>query len=146
MKIYKSKGFTLIEVLIAVSLISIIALSFMMFSNSRTKVNSKNEHDIHGLNIAQSEMESLREQIKENKLGIKITTDNNSEINIPSSQNDFKTQYTRKNKSIGYIVDLEINKVTVGSKVLHKIKITTYCDNDDLSRRKTNLYAEILSK
>ncbi|MGL5328903.1 MAG: PulJ/GspJ family protein [Peptostreptococcaceae bacterium] len=60
----KQKGFTLIEVLIAMSIISLIAMTFFNFLNSSIRYNAKNEKDIQYLNIAQTEIENLREQIK----------------------------------------------------------------------------------
>jgi prepilin-type N-terminal cleavage/methylation domain-containing protein len=63
----KNKGFTLIEILIAMSLVSLIAMAFFTILNSTIKANSVNEKNIKCLNIAQSEVENIRQQIKELK-------------------------------------------------------------------------------
>jgi prepilin-type N-terminal cleavage/methylation domain-containing protein len=76
------KGFTLIEILIALSIASIISIGFFQVINMTIKTNSKNEKDIKSLNIAQTEIESLRAQIKN------ATNDNkNIKIYIDEDEN-----------------------------------------------------------
>ena len=66
-KYQNNRGFTLIEILIAMSLISLMAIAFSTILNSTIKANSVNEKNIKCLNIAQSEVENIRQQIKESK-------------------------------------------------------------------------------
>jgi prepilin-type N-terminal cleavage/methylation domain-containing protein len=76
------KGFTLTEILIALSIASIISIGFFQVINMTIKTNSKNEKDIKSLNIAQTEIESLRAQIKN------ATNDNkNIKIYIDKDEN-----------------------------------------------------------
>lgn len=63
-KLKKSKGFTLIELLVALAIVGIILLAFFKVADSTTKMNVKNDRDIKALNLAQSEIENLRNQIK----------------------------------------------------------------------------------
>lgn len=63
-KLKKEKGFTLIELLVALAIVGIILLAFFKSIDSTTRINTKNDRDIKALNIAQSEIENLRNQIK----------------------------------------------------------------------------------
>ena len=64
-KLEKSKGFTLIELLVALAIVGTILLAFFKIIDSTNRMNVKNDRDIKALNIAQSEIENLRSQIKE---------------------------------------------------------------------------------
>lgn len=63
-KLKKSKGFTLIELLVALSIVMIILLTFFKVIDNTTKMNVKNDIDIRALKLAKSEVENLRNQIK----------------------------------------------------------------------------------
>lgn len=63
-KFKKNKGFTLIELLVALVIVGIILLSFFKSVDSTIRMDAKNDRDIKALNIAQSEIENLRNQIK----------------------------------------------------------------------------------
>ena len=58
-----NRGFTLIEILISMAIISIVLFSLFTTINSSIRQNTKNEKDIKLLNIAQSEIENLRKEI-----------------------------------------------------------------------------------
>ena len=64
-KFEKSKGFTLIELLVSLAIVGTILLAFFKIIDSTNRMNVKNDRDIKALNIAQSEIENLRSQIKE---------------------------------------------------------------------------------
>ena len=83
-KYQNNRGFTLIENLIAMSLISLIAMAFFTILNSTIKANSVNEKNIKCLNIAQSEVENIRQQIKESK---PIHVESNEPIAIEINNN-----------------------------------------------------------
>ena len=51
-----NKGFTLLELLISLSIITIILLAFSTIIISSIKGNTKNDKDINALNLAQSEI------------------------------------------------------------------------------------------
>lgn len=63
-KLKKPKGFTLIELLVALSIVMIILLTFFKVIDNTTKMNVKNDIDIKALKLAKSEIENLRNQIK----------------------------------------------------------------------------------
>ena len=63
-KLKQDKGFTLIELLVALAIVGIILLAFFTSINSTIRMDAKNDRDIKALNIAQSEIENLRNQIK----------------------------------------------------------------------------------
>lgn len=67
-KIKSNLGVTLIELLISIAILSIISIGFFKFINIAIKMNVKNEKDIQAMNIAQSEIEQLRQDIKNNSL------------------------------------------------------------------------------
>ena len=67
-----NKGFTLLELLISLSIITIILLAFSTITISSIKGNTKNDKDISALNLAQSEIEVVRKQIKDGKQVLKI--------------------------------------------------------------------------
>ena len=97
-----NKGFTLLELLISLSIITIILLAFSTITISSIKGNTKNDKDISALNLAQSEIEILRKQIKDGK------TDFNDEpyikeidgkkfevkLSVSESKEDTSSQYT----------------------------------------------------
>ena len=64
MKIKDLRGLTLIELLISISILSIIGLTFFSTINTSININKKNEEDIKAMHLAQSEMENLRAQMK----------------------------------------------------------------------------------
>ncbi len=81
----KNKGFTLLELIIALSIVSIVLMSFYTLINSSIKQNTKTEKDIKSLNIAQGEIESLRNEVKTSNTIINIKDDNGIDnlISIP---------------------------------------------------------------
>lgn len=98
-KLKNKKGFTLIELLVALAIVGIILLAFFTSINSTIKMDAKNDRDIKALNIAQSEIENLRNQIKNHeqleKLEIKDV------INIlKDTDNDEKIDNDYINKAI----------------------------------------------
>lgn len=64
-KLKQNEGFTLIELLVALAIVGTILLAFFKIIDSTNKMNVKNDRDIKALNIAQSEIENLRSQIKD---------------------------------------------------------------------------------
>ncbi|MGL5641904.1 MAG: type IV pilus modification PilV family protein [Paraclostridium sp.] len=76
-----NRGFTLIEVLIALTIVSIISMAFFMSVNMTNKENAKNEKDIQAMDIAQSQVEYLTKEIKSKKETIDIDFNGNKEIN-----------------------------------------------------------------
>lgn len=69
-KIKNTKGVTLIELLISISILTIILIASFNFINTTTKFNVKSEKDIQALTIAQTVGEEIREKIKNNSLNL----------------------------------------------------------------------------
>ena len=128
------KGFTLLELLISLSIITIILLAFSTIIISSIKGNTKNDKDISALNLAQSEIEILRKQIKDGK------TDFNDEpyikeidgkkfevkLSVSESKEDTSSQYT-----------LYEVYVSVEAKQENE-------ENDYFSKKHTELVTEVL--
>ena len=129
-----NKGFTLLELLISLSIITIILLAFSTIIISSIKGNTKNDKDISALNLAQSEIEILRKQIKDGK------TDFNDEpyikeidgkkfevkLSVSESKDDTSSQYT-----------LYEVYVSVEAKQENE-------ENDYFSKKHTELVTEVL--
>lgn len=85
MKNRSNKGFTLLELLVTLAVVVLALFAFFRVLNSTTRVNAKNDRDIKAINLAQSEIENLRSQIKskgdEGNLEIQNTI--NPKINNP---------------------------------------------------------------
>ncbi|MGL5754316.1 MAG: type IV pilus modification PilV family protein [Paraclostridium sp.] len=95
-----NRGFTLIEVLISLTIVSIISMAFFMSVNMTNKENAKNEKDIQAMDIAQSQVEYLTKEIKSKKETIDIDFNGDKEINetedINSNEKILKS-YIQKN-------------------------------------------------
>ena len=105
-KVKSIHGFTLIEVLVAMSIISIVSMGFYTIINYSIKNNVKNEKDIQALNMAQSEIENLRSQIKSSSRILNIYGSNGeSIIEIPNEDHIMWKEVDETNK----IDEIEIN-------------------------------------
>ncbi|GAA0106423.1 hypothetical protein UT300013_30470 [Paraclostridium sordellii] len=92
----KNKGFTLIEVLIALFIVSLVSMSFFMIVNITNRSNAKNEKDIQAMDIAQNEIEHITKDIKDNKNTIDL--DLNGDGNIVSTNSLKTNEKINKNK------------------------------------------------
>ena len=106
-KLEKSKGFTLIELLVALAIVGTILLAFFKIIDSTNRMNVKNDRDIKSLNIAQSEIENLRSQIKE-KAG-----DNERELfvydnSLDSNDKKIEISFDKKNEYFRIYEDADI--------------------------------------
>lgn len=104
------KGFTLIELIVALSIISILSLSFFKILNSSIKYNTKNEKDIKALNIAQSEIENLRREIKLSNLQI-ILYDRDKKPFITIPENNIDEENETNNS---YVIWSDIDETNKG--------------------------------
>lgn len=95
-----NNGFTLLELLISLSIVSIICVTFYGFLNNSIKTNGKNERDIKALNIAQSEIENLRQQIKSKTSGSNLEIKlSDTENIIISNDNNSKTKWVNNGEN-----------------------------------------------
>lgn len=101
------KGFSLIEVLVAMAIMGIILFAFFNIINTNEKANTKNEADISSLNYVQSEIENLREKIK-------------------SGTFDFDSLDKRKDGTVEYEKLIDKSNKVVYDKVLNKDDVSLY--------------------
>ncbi|MCC0647133.1 prepilin-type N-terminal cleavage/methylation domain-containing protein [Clostridioides sp. ZZV15-6598] len=101
------KGFSLIEVLVAMAIMGIILFAFFNIINTNDKANTKNEADISSLNYVQSEIENLREKIK-------------------SRTFDFDSLDKRKDGTVEYEKLIDKSNKVVYDKVLNKDDVSLY--------------------
>ena len=128
MKINKSKGFTLIEVLVSISILSIIGLAFFSTVNTSIKTNKKNEMDIKALHLAESEIENLRVQIKKSKESTLNIVDSNKNKIIIGIENIYT--------SGEYIVKIKVEKK---ESLLYEIRVNVESIKQDFSKKKTEI-------
>ncbi|MGO1042402.1 type II secretion system protein [Clostridioides difficile] len=101
------KGFSLIEVLVAMAIMGIILFAFFNIINTNEKANTKNEADISSLNYVQSEIENLREKIK-------------------SGTFDFDSLDKRKDGTVEYEKLIDKSNKVVYDKVFSKDDVSLY--------------------
>ncbi|WP_158540696.1 type IV pilus modification PilV family protein [Romboutsia weinsteinii] len=151
----RNKGFTLLEVLVSLAIIISIMFAFFKVYNSSIRVNTKNDRDIKALNLAQSELENLRSQIKNLK---RSEEDKKIEINIGEKQIDidslnkttvtYEKNYTDEDdmKERVYKINLTLEKSNVTNQIyMFNIDIDIKLKDEYFSKRKTELSTSILS-
>lgn len=147
--IKNEKGFTLIELLVGISIVSIIALSFFKIANSSILSNSKNEKDINAMQIAQTQIENIRGQLKKEgtleKLNLKYSIDSQGTIKEEKLQLvDFieKSIEHKTSDNSTYRVQIILTREKGNSnKYLYNIKVKV---NTNLSKKETILNTSIL--
>ena len=120
MKNKSNKGFTLLELLVSLTIITFILFAFFRIINTTTRVNTKNDRDIKALNIAQTEVENLRNQIK-----TKLSESNERKLYI---YNDLKRELDKKEEiefinNVSEKTYLRILKNENGSENRYNIKL-----------------------
>lgn len=157
------KGFTLIEILIAMSIISLIAMAFFTIVNTSIKINTKNETDLKSLNIATSEIENLREQIKDindsniiinNELVVEAWSSSGNVTKVKdkvgNSQiiTDKKVRYTKSIDGFVCNVEVEISKGEISTKgmYLYNIKIDSMLQDKYFTKKNTTLETSVFGK
>ncbi|NJI81183.1 prepilin-type N-terminal cleavage/methylation domain-containing protein [Clostridioides difficile] len=101
------KGFSLIEVLVALAIMGIILFAFFNIINTNNKANTKNDTDISSLNYVQSEIENLRGKIK-------------------SGEFDFDSLDKQEDGNVVYEKLIDKSKKVVYDKVLSKDDVSLY--------------------
>lgn len=168
MLLKKESGFTLIEVLVALTIVSIISLAFFTIINMTTRKNAKNEKDIQAMDIAQSQIEYLIKDIKNNAYAneddIKINFDENGKLVIVKSDNQinnlskgletsssFEVKY-KGNEKTYYVVDVKLNRENMNNKnnekppiYLYNIKVNV-TPKTDLTNRNIKVETKVLAE
>lgn len=128
-----NRGFTLIEVLISLSIVTIILLSLFSFYNSSIKFNKKNETDINSLNVSQTAIESMRIYSKlNNKFGIDIDNDGVDDLGFDNSESNWVDLDSEYKIYTGNLDTLEIEKdnnkylATINSVKRYKNNMSVY--------------------
>ena len=149
-KFEKSKGFTLIELLVSLAIVGTTLLAFFKIIDSTNRMNVKNDRDIKSLNIAQSEIENLRSQIKE-KAG-----DNERELfvydnSLDSNDKKIEISFDKKNEyfriyedaDIKYKICLDIKREIVAEDTfndyIYTINITVQLEDKYFSKKITEI-------
>ena len=149
-KLEKSKGFTLIELLVALAIVGTILLAFFKIIDSTNRMNVKNDRDIKALNIAQSEIENLRSQIKEkadNNERKLFVYDNSLDSNDKKIEISFdkKNEYFRiyEDADIKYKICLDIKREMVKEDTfndyIYTINITVQLEDKYFSKKITEI-------
>lgn len=148
-KLNKSKGFTLMELLIAISIISTISIAFFTVVNTTIKTNKKNEVDIKAMQIAQTHIENIRNQLtKEDKLE-ELTLMYNEKKEVINLRDSSKNEiYINLNhNSIDnntYIAEILLTRENGSSnKYLYDVKVEVTAE---LSKKRTILVTSILDR
>ena len=133
MKIKDIRGLTLVELLISISILSIIGLAFFSTINTSIKTNKKNETDIKAMHLAQSEVENLRVQIKKST---------GSTLDIF----DLKGNKVIINNENSYTSDEYDVKITIEEKenLLYEIIVVVEDVNKDFSKKKTEIITQVI--
>lgn len=151
-----NRGFTLVEILISMAIISIVLFSLFTIINSSIKQNTKNEKDIKLLNIAQSEIENLRKEIKSSSNNINIYIENtDSTITTIEIPNDEEIIWKEKNSNEKIDrIEIKVDGIYKdfigidddGSQNVSIIQYERYIDNDIYIIKLELLRQEIASK
>ena len=123
MKKNNSRGFTLVEVLVSLSILSILILVFFGVINTSIKNNKKNEVDINALSLAQSEVENIRIQIK------------NDEFKLVEGKYTSKYTYNKYNVYVS---------VEQKSDLLYEVNVTVKYKNPKDSRKKVQIITQVV--
>ena len=153
-----NRGFTLIEVLISLSIVTIILLSLFSFYNSSIKFNKKNETDINSLNVSQTAIESMRIYSKlNNKFGIDIDNDLVDDLGFDNSESNWVDLDSEYKIYTGNLDTLEIEKdnnkylATINSVKRYKNNMSVYTVELETkskynSTKKINLITQVYVK
>ncbi|MDU2198445.1 MAG: prepilin-type N-terminal cleavage/methylation domain-containing protein [Peptostreptococcaceae bacterium] len=153
-----NRGFTLIEVLISLSIVTIILLSLFSFYNSSIKFNKKNETDINSLNVSQTAIESMRIYSKlNNKFGIDIDNDGVDDLGFDNSESNWVDLDSEYKIYTGNLDTLEIEKdnnkylATINSVKRYKNNMSVYTVELETkskynSTKKINLITQVYVK
>lgn len=154
----KNRGFTLIEVLISMSIATLIILSFFSFYNNSIKFNKKNETDIKALNISQTIIENMRVYSKlSNNFGIDMNNDGVDDLgfnNLESNWVDLDSEYEIYNGNINTLdVEKDNNKYVAIIKSVKRYKdnVSIYTvelevESKYSSTKKTSIITQIYIK
>lgn len=138
-----NKGFTLLELLVALSIIGLCMFAFFRIIDTSTKVNTKNDRDIKALNIGQSEIENLRNQVKlkgENEY-LEIKNVINPQIDKPGDS-DINEEGIKI--PINEDEDGDIKWIKSDNEYILQVKDNDYTNKKDIEKDKEKIKANSL--
>lgn len=152
MKYKNNKGFTLLELLVSLAIITILLLAFFRIIDSTIRISTKNDRDIKALNIAQSEIENVRSQLK--NLGDEKTINiDGQSIKVDEIEATVKTiEYSKDYKGKDYQIIMNLNKneevedIYLKDMYLVDVKIDVKLKDKYFSKKNTECQTTILSR
>ncbi|WP_018931425.1 type IV pilus modification PilV family protein [Gracilibacillus lacisalsi] len=106
-RFYSEKGFTLIEILASIVILTIISLGFLALFTYASKSNSESENIIDGNAIAQTAMENIYDLSRESSIDQTITQLENDTYQIISTSDQF---YHLRKQDSHYYIDVELKE------------------------------------
>lgn len=143
-----NRGFTLLELIVSLTIMSMMSLGFFLVIQNNIKSNVKNEKDIKLLQIAQSEIENLRNQIKNSDSETFTTFKSNIDeynsiteesITISIGENIY-TKALSDDSNI-YDINLKLSKDEILD--IYTIDIKVESENKDFTKKNINLITKI---
>lgn len=135
------KGFTLLELLVSISIISILLLAFLTIILSSIKVNTKNDKDISALHIAQSEIEVVRKQIKDGNTSF-VNSENKSLVINDTLGNLYYKEIDGKRFEVRFYLDKSLESNLYNLRVIVKSK-SMDTEDDYFSKKTTELVTQV---
>lgn len=135
------KGFTLLELLVSISIISILLLAFLTIILSSIKVNTKNDKDISALYIAQSEIEVVRKQIKDGNTSF-VNSENKSLVINDTLGNLYYKEIDGKRFEVRFYLDKSLESNLYNLRVIVKSK-SMDTEDDYFSKKTTELVTQV---
>lgn len=140
-KTNNKKGFTLLELLVSISIISILLLAFLTIILSSIKVNTKNDKDISALYIAQSEIEVVRKQIKDGNTSF-VNSENKSLVINDTLGNLYYKEIDGKRFEVRFYLDKSLESNLYNLRVIVKSK-SMDTEDDYFSKKTTELVTQV---
>lgn len=143
-----NRGFTLLELIVSLTIMSMMSLGFFLVIQNNIKSNVKNEKDIKLLQIAQSEIENLRNQIKNSDSETFTTFKSNIDeynsiteesITISIGENI----YTKALSDDSNIYDINLRLSKDEKLDIYTIDIKVESENKDFTKKNINLITKI---
>ncbi|PIC67864.1 hypothetical protein CSV71_03910 [Sporosarcina sp. P21c] len=131
----KEKGFTLVEILAALTILGIVFVSFMTFFSQMNLFNTRTESKLETINLAKKELNFWKDNPMpfENNEGISIRKKDDTS----SSEFIFYT-YTRQNEPkyeyrVKYRVHSDLKPFAETSVALHRVQISIHENGKEIS-------------
>lgn len=135
-----NEGFTLLELLVALAISTMVLMAFTTTINTSIRGNTKNDKDIKALNIAQTEIENIRVQIKEGKHLFENSNGDSVQVDRANG-NIFNQIVDGKNFEVIMFLTKETTSSLYTLKVV--VKATGAGIDDYFSKKETEIITQI---